>query len=348
MAQDDHGLAPPLGRKTVQAIGLSELEWRMVWLNNGNTVALRTRVMDPLSAATTYVEDSLRCVAGGQSTVQRCAFDAAQNQVVYEGDIGADPGALTEAQAPNAVVITFRAVLSPGTTQVDNQALAQWEALETGTLDDPGAPRQGPARSGAAFGSHDPTSLTLPGLACLFQQRLVAPVSLPRAPDADTSGGDGGSGPDSAVDSGVDRQQRLAVGARATAPEDDGAFTLRTPVDGAVVAGTAVALAALPGPVPGTVVSRTTEVIIANSTPRETVDIVEDPRSKTEQLPAHTAHTIVTAAGVIVELSTSALATDDRLHLAVVEPPAAPAPLPGEVSSLLVAVTRTSGQTAFS
>src|SRR5262249_10895767 len=140
-----------------------------------------------------------------------------------------------------------------------------------------------------AFGSRDLTSLTLPGLACLFQQRLVALVSQPRAPDADASGGEGGSGTDSAVDAGVDRQQRLVAGPGATAPGADDVFALRTPLDGAVVAGTAVTLAALPGLVQGTVISQTTEVTIANSTTTGPVDIVEDPRRKTEQIPAHEA-----------------------------------------------------------
>jgi uncharacterized repeat protein (TIGR01451 family) len=143
---------PPTGRKMVNMLGLTELVWRMVWINNGNTVALRTRVVDPLPAATTYVDGSVTCEARGRSTVLRCAFDAAQNQVIYEGDIGADPGALTEEQAPNAVVITFRMVPPPGAIRVDNQALAQWDAQGTGTLDAPGSANQVPVRSGTAFG----------------------------------------------------------------------------------------------------------------------------------------------------------------------------------------------------
>ena len=65
-----------------------ELAWRLEWRNPGNTVALATRVVDPLPPATTYVDGSVTCTAQGQSTVQQCAFEAAQNQIVYAGTLG--------------------------------------------------------------------------------------------------------------------------------------------------------------------------------------------------------------------------------------------------------------------
>ena len=58
--------------------------------------------------------------------MQRCAFDAAQNQVVYEGILGPDPGATMDDQATHAVIITFRTTVLPGVTHVANQALAFW------------------------------------------------------------------------------------------------------------------------------------------------------------------------------------------------------------------------------
>ncbi len=39
---------PPSGRKTVQVGAFADLEWRVVWLNNGNAVALRARLLDPM------------------------------------------------------------------------------------------------------------------------------------------------------------------------------------------------------------------------------------------------------------------------------------------------------------
>jgi len=91
--------SPPSGRKTVQVGEFADLEWRVVWLNNGNAVALRGRLFDPIPAATTYVAGSVTCVPRGLSDVARCAFDAATNQLYYDGTLGADPGATTEEQA---------------------------------------------------------------------------------------------------------------------------------------------------------------------------------------------------------------------------------------------------------
>ena len=116
----------------------------------------------------------MTCVARGQSTVARCDFDAATNQVVYDGTVGPDPGATTEEQAANAVIITFRTAVLPGVTQVTNQALAHWDANGTGTVNDDISAGQVPVRTGTAFGRSDPTVATLPPLACLFQQRLLA------------------------------------------------------------------------------------------------------------------------------------------------------------------------------
>ena len=124
---------PPSGRKTVQGGESPDLEWRVVWLNNANVVPLRLRGLDPIPGATTYVDGSVTCVARGQSTVVRCAFDAATNQLVYDGTVGPDPDATTEEQAANAVIITFRTAVLPGVTQVANQALAHWDANGNGT-----------------------------------------------------------------------------------------------------------------------------------------------------------------------------------------------------------------------
>ena len=73
---------PPVGSKTVETTGLPELRWRVVWRNPANTAPLRFRALDPIPAATTYVDGSVTCVPRGLSTVARCDFDAATNQLV--------------------------------------------------------------------------------------------------------------------------------------------------------------------------------------------------------------------------------------------------------------------------
>jgi len=128
---------PPSGRKTVNAAGLPVLEWRMVWINNGNTTANRVRVVDPIPAGTTYA-GSLSCSpSGSTSTVSLCEYQTSPRpQVVYEGSIAADPGATTEAQAQNEVVIVFRTTLSAGQPSASNTAQAYWDKDGNGSVDD--------------------------------------------------------------------------------------------------------------------------------------------------------------------------------------------------------------------
>ena len=220
-------------------------------------------------------------MARGQSTVVRCAFDAATNQLVYDGIVGPDPGATTEEQAANAVIITFRTAVLPGVTQVANQALAHWDANGNGTVDDDINAGQVPVRTGTTFGQNDPTVVTLPGLVCLFQQRLLALTVPPSAPTTSSpppsDGADGGSGGDGAVDAGVDRQ---------STPEREEVFVLLTPLDSDTVAGSTLTLAAGQVPVAGTTVSQPTEIRIANGAPAATLAMVENVGSKTERLPA--------------------------------------------------------------
>jgi uncharacterized repeat protein (TIGR01451 family) len=330
-------LQPPAGVKTVETTGLPTLTWRVVWLNPANTAPLRLRVFDPIPVVTTYIDGSVTCVARGQSTVEHCAFDAATNQLVTEGLVGADPGATTEAQATNAVVITFQTTVLPGVTQVANQALAHWDATSNGTVDDDISAGQVPAQTGTTLEEREPTVATLPALACLFQQRLLA-LMVPASTPSEGAGDGDASTADAAVDEGVDRL--LALGAAAD-------FGLTTPLDDTTVAGTALTLAAVPVAGTGATVSQPAAIRLVNGSPTETVDVVEHVGSKTERVPAGKAHVSVTADGVVVELPTTALVTTDTLHLDRVHATDAPAPQPGAAVSPLVAVALESGQTAF-
>ena len=180
-------LAPPAGRKTVETTGLPALAWQVVWLNPNNAAPLRLGAFDPIPAATTYVDGSVTCVARGQSTVERCAFEAATNQVVADAILGPDPGATSADQAANEVVITFQTTVLPGVTQVANQALAHWDTDETGSVDDDIDAGQVPVRTGTAVGQDDPTVVPLPPLACLFQHRLLA-LTVPASGPVESGG----------------------------------------------------------------------------------------------------------------------------------------------------------------
>jgi uncharacterized repeat protein (TIGR01451 family) len=334
-------LNPPAGRKTVQTTDLPDLAWRVVWLNNANTLPLLVRLLDPIPAATTYVDGSVTCAAQGLSLVVQCAFDAATNQVVVDAILGADLGATSEDQAANEVVITFRTAVAPGVTAVTNQALAHWDATDTGSVDDDIDGGQAPIETGTTFGQDDPTVVPLPGLACLFQQRLLGlpPAPSTAGPGDGGGGGDGGTGADGPADSGGTRAEAAAVPT---------VFTLSTPLEDERIAGTAVTLAALHLPVAGTTVSQATEVTIANGAAPSTLDIVEDNRRKTQQVTPQGDQVVLTGAGVVVDLPASALPAAARLQLDRVDPAEAPAPLPGTAVAPLVALTLTSGQTTFS
>jgi uncharacterized repeat protein (TIGR01451 family) len=127
---------PPSGRKTVNAAGLPILEWRMVWINDGNQDALRVRVVDAIPAGTTYDPGSLRCEARGASTVALCTYEPGQNRIVYEGSIAADPAAQDEATAQNEVVIVFNSQIQQGVTYAGNIGEAYWDENGDGSVDD--------------------------------------------------------------------------------------------------------------------------------------------------------------------------------------------------------------------
>jgi hypothetical protein len=166
-------------------------------------------------------------------------------------------------------------------------------------------------------------------------------------PDVDASGDDDADDSDSAVDSVVDLQLQFATSLRTSTPGTDGVFALDTPRDSARVAGTAVTLAARPEPGPGLLVSRPVAITLNNGPTVSPVDIVEHPRRKEEAVVAHEPPMVVTAQGVVMELTAASLAVDDVLHLAVVDTTAAPEPLPGLAAAPLVAVTLASARTAF-
>ncbi len=112
---------PPSARKTVTNTE-PEMEWRMVWINDGNAIALNTQVIDPIPANTTYVGNSVTCDARGASTTSVCTYDSAENQIRWEGNIAPDPGGTDEDNSNNEVVIVFKTTVPPEVDSVENQA----------------------------------------------------------------------------------------------------------------------------------------------------------------------------------------------------------------------------------
>ncbi len=331
------GFNPPLGLKFVNPANLPELEWRLVWINNGNTTANAVRVTDNVPSGTLFVINSLTCEAQGSSTIDRCDFEAEANRVVYEGTIGADAGTLTEADAGNEVVITYRVTVVPLDFfgLVENQAFANWDADGSGTPDNEIATLQPPALSDDPTSPlpFDPTVVNIPPApgACLFQ---VHPV-LTRQEGEDIE-------PES-----VENPDEGAVGTRATRQVLLTAPALTTPLTPQTVAGSAVAVAAIQGPRAATTILPLVRVSVANGNPQILPDIIEDTGLKTQLIPPRQRQVVVTEQGVLVDIPENLLAQEDTLDLIAIEASEAPEPVPGELAAGLWQLQTLSGISQF-
>jgi fimbrial isopeptide formation D2 family protein/uncharacterized repeat protein (TIGR01451 family) len=135
---------PPSAIKTVSDSGENEVEWKMVWINDGNMVAINTQILDEVPVGTTYVPGSVLCEARGNSVTTICTYDATENRIRWEGDIDFDTGGTTEEDSLNEVVITYRTTVPEDMKTVENQALAYWDANGDGDFNDDIARGQSP------------------------------------------------------------------------------------------------------------------------------------------------------------------------------------------------------------
>lgn len=170
---------PPSALKTFNDAGLPEIEWKMVWINDGNTVALDVRIIDPIPVNTTYVTASFQCDARGLSTTTLCTFDALNNQVVWEGNIAPDLGGTDEDDSDNEVVLTFRTTVPPTVETLENHAYVYWDDNLNGDIDDDILAGQEPRYSNdpATGEVDDPTTWIRPTLAVTGSSFLVPSVA---------------------------------------------------------------------------------------------------------------------------------------------------------------------------
>lgn len=152
---------PPSAFKTFTAIGgIPVLEFRMVWVNNGNAAAINVQVTDTIPAGTTYVPLSVTCTptntapvppvppssnaaaasaplnTAGVLPVSSCGYDPATNSIQWQGTIAPDPGVLNdanaEANANNEIVITFQVTVNGGINSVSNVGTSRTDADNNG------------------------------------------------------------------------------------------------------------------------------------------------------------------------------------------------------------------------
>jgi LPXTG-site transpeptidase (sortase) family protein len=130
-------LDPPYGVKTVSGDGQPYLTWRIYWVNPGNNTALGVSVNDPIPENTTYIPDTLNCVALGDSTQESCFYDKENNQIVFVGDIAPDFDLIDEDDAQNEIIITFQTETYPGHySEVENRAIAYWDENQDDLIDE--------------------------------------------------------------------------------------------------------------------------------------------------------------------------------------------------------------------
>jgi LPXTG-site transpeptidase (sortase) family protein len=119
--EDTHNLYdPPSGVKVLNSVGLPELEWKMVWINNSTATGINVQISDSIPTGTTYIP-SIHCDAQGSSVTNICEYQSGSNRIFWQGIIGPDLGK-TVSDALNAVVITFRVKVSSGVDYVQNKA----------------------------------------------------------------------------------------------------------------------------------------------------------------------------------------------------------------------------------
>ena len=131
---------PPTGIKVLNSVGLPELEWRMVWINNHNLAAINVQISDPIPTGTSYVDGSLTCQVLGTSSTTTCDYIAGTQSVFWEGNIGEDSGATNEATADNEVIITFRVTVPNTINAVNNRATSLTDTNDDGDFGDETTP----------------------------------------------------------------------------------------------------------------------------------------------------------------------------------------------------------------
>jgi len=132
---------PPFGEKTGQLEdGTDIITWTMVWINDSAFTASGVVITDSPPEGTTYA-GNLSCDPQGLTTVSSCSFDPSEGPrgtVTVIGDIAPDPGATTEDEATNPMIIRFDvtvdSITEEGTT-IENQAELAWDPDIDGTPD---------------------------------------------------------------------------------------------------------------------------------------------------------------------------------------------------------------------
>ncbi|MBA4383491.1 MAG: hypothetical protein C0410_02025 [Anaerolinea sp.] len=152
---------PPFGIKTVNDSGQPELKWTMVWINNTNIVGVHAVVHDPIPEMTTFTPNlvdsgygipdtspdgstsfGVSCTSSSETVTELCYYEGPtpaypRGQIIWEGILGPDLGALEPVDAKNAISITFTVTVN-GSTVVKNNAFIDSDLNGDGDAEDVG------------------------------------------------------------------------------------------------------------------------------------------------------------------------------------------------------------------
>lgn len=112
------------GQKALMSTDGTNFVWSVTWINHRNPFPVRVQVTDPIPQGVTLVAGSLNCNAQGASQTLRCEYDAAANEIVWEGILESDQGATNAATAANEVTLSFAFQAQSSIQTLTNQSLA--------------------------------------------------------------------------------------------------------------------------------------------------------------------------------------------------------------------------------
>ena len=142
---------PPFGLKVGQILpGQAVIRWTMVWINDSPIPIAGAVITDGMPTGTTYVANSVTCVASGSSQCVSQEYDAVNDQVKVVANFAGDAGNPTDgASADHEVTISFDVTFDSENPlpEYENQGTLKWTppggTEKIVTTDDPTEPGQG-------------------------------------------------------------------------------------------------------------------------------------------------------------------------------------------------------------
>ena len=142
----------PIGSKDFSNAGLPILDWSITWINSRNIRPIYVRMSDPIPTGSAFVNNGehsgyplppgdlpegtttggVSCIIGGDlttttTTTTYCYYEGPttanpRGQIIWEGELGADYGVTSSAEAKNEINIAYSTRVNKGSSEVQNTA----------------------------------------------------------------------------------------------------------------------------------------------------------------------------------------------------------------------------------